>query len=678
MSDYFERLESHLLDAVERNARPSRSPRRRRTIGRAFSSVVVLATVAASLVVLVVAESVHHSSTRPAAGNTESVPNISKLKPQIPGAVSEVLASDGSLLGYISSNFLRTVVPAYQLPRALREATVAIEDPSFWEHGAGGSSKGASTLTTQLVATIYMRGYPNHQSPHYKLIRAKLASELEALHSKMWILTQYLNDVVYATVAGKIVVGVGAASLMFFDKPVNELDLAQMALLAGLPLAPTRYNPLDYPKLAQARRSQVLAATVRAHYITQAQANAANSQSLPVVRNNAFEVDVIDYVEQQLRQQIPAGILARGGLKIYTTINPRDQALAAAAIDKNEGKRGDPIAALVSLDPSDGQIVAMQSSTASGEQFNYAANAGRPPGSAFAAFVLMTLIKDQNGDPFATYYDSHFLAPGWLPADPTYSVHTSEMSYAGTISVAQATTRSDNTVLAQLGVDLGMDNVDATARAMGITSPLYASPAEAIGGLRVGVSPLQIADAYATLANGGLHFAPTIINKVVLQNGSTITPANRTSTRVLTAGQAYEGTKTLESVLTKGTGTAAGYGCPAAGATGTTSYYTAAWFVGYTPQLSTAVWVGYPNITTSMNDVNGLGPGFGGTLAAPIWHDYMLAASSRCSRFAAPVVPWTGTAYAGPHSSTHPPATITGATPTATTRAQSGSKAQRG
>jgi penicillin-binding protein 1A len=197
-----------------------------------------------------------------------------------------------------------------------------------------------------------------------------------------------------------------------------------------------------------------------------------------------------------------------------------------------------------------------------------------------------------------------------------------------------------------------MSNVDATAHAMGITTKLCGNPSEVIGGLCVGLSPLQMADAYGTLANSGSHVATTIIAKVVLPNGKTINLGNPTPHRVFSEGEAYAGTQVLSTVVTSGTGTAANYGCPAAGKTGTTSNYTDAWFVGYTPELSTAVWVGYPNATTSMTDVNGLGPGFGGTLAAPIWRQYMEAASDGyCSSFPTPAEYWSGKPYFGPHSS---------------------------
>jgi penicillin-binding protein 1A len=611
----------------------------------------------------------------------DSAPDIRHLKPRLPGTLSEVYAGDGSLLGYISSDILRTSVSQSQMPKLLSEATVAVEDRRFWQHGGvdyqgivragfkdllnGGTDvQGGSTLTMQLVGNIYLPyQIRQHHNLRYKIVQAKLANELEAQHSKSWILNQYLNDVEYGAVGGQQAIGVGAASQVFFDKPVAQLDLAQIALLAGLPQAPTQYNPFRAPTLARQRRSEVLTAMSQAGYITPAQERKANAAPLQVQANDTYETVnqpyVFDYVKQQLVQRFGQAVVDRGGMQVYTTINLHDQALALSAIHQNEGEPGDPAAALVSIDPTNGHILAMQNSTSYGQtNFNYAADAQRQTGSSFKPFVMMTLIHDYNGDPVSTYYDSHFLQPGWLPGYPDYSVHTSEETYQGSISVAHAMTVSDNTVFAQLGVDLGMGKVDAMAHAMGITSPLFGYPSEAIGGLHIGVSPLQMSDAYATLANGGLHITPTIISKVVFPDGSVVNLDKPAATRVFSDGEAYAGTKVLETVITSGTGTAAEYGCPAAGKTGTTSDYTDAWFVGYTPQFSTAVWVGYPNSTASMTDVNGLGAGFGGTLAAPIWHDYMVAASDGyCGDFPQPTTFWSGTAYFGAHSSSSVPVT---------------------
>jgi penicillin-binding protein 1A len=635
-----------------------------------------------------------------------SAPNISGLHARVPGQTSEIFAGGDHRLGYIASDVLRTQLTQAQQPQLLRQATVAIEDRRFYQHGGvdyegllraaikdvlhGGSEgiQGGSTLTMQLVTNIYLpKNIAASHNLKYKIVQAKLATELENEKGKDWILTQYLNDVPYGTTYGRTAIGVAAAAQMFFDKPVSKLDLAQYALLAGLPQAPSEYNPFLYQQAALNRRTQVLNAMVTSGYITRAQAQAAEAQGLQVKARNIYQdvrqPYVVDYVKQQLSKVLTESELDQGGLKIYTTINLADQQYADQAIQADEGHPGDPAASLVSIDPSTGDIVALQNSTKYGTgkdetTFDYATQAQRQTGSAFKTFALMTLIKDDDGDPNATYYVSKFLAPGWLPGYSTYSVRTAEYSYLGTINITKATALSDNTVYAQLGVDLGMQNVDQVAHAMGVTAKLCGNPSEVIGGLCVGVDTLQMSDAYATLANGGDHVAPEIISKVVGPGGHTIYTAKPKKTQVFTQGQAYAGTQTLESVLQYGTGTAASYGCPAAGKTGTTSNYTDAWFVGYTPKLSTAVWVGYPNAETYMTDVNGLGPGYGGTLAAPIWKQFMDDASGMaqnsatgyCGDFTPPSEYWHGIEYFGKHAVSAyvpPPPTTTTSTSTTTT-----------
>jgi penicillin-binding protein 1A len=633
----------------------------------------------------------------------DDAPNLNQFHARNPGQVTEVFAGNGKALGYMSSDVLRSELTQQQQPNLLREATVAIEDRRFWQHGGvdyeglvraavkdlfeGGGIQGGSTLTMQLVKNVYLPTDIRHDLK-YKIIQAKLANELESRHTKNWILTQYLNDVAYGTVDSQSAIGVGAASQMFFNKPVQDLDLAQIALLAGLPQAPTTYNPFNNRPAATQRRSEVLAAMQTAGYITRAQEARANASPLQVVANSAFDEYqqpyVMNYVQQQLVQDLGQATVDRGGLKVYTTINLADQAAAKKAIEAHESEPGDPAAALVSINPANGNILALQNSTKYGNgrgetEYNYAVQAQRQTGSSFKPFVLMTLIHDDNGNPNDTYYDSEPLAAGWLPGYPTYAVHNAEAGGIGVISVTHAMTDSVNAVFAQLGVDVGMSNVDAMAHAMGITAHLYGNPSEAIGGLRIGVSPLQMADAYATMANGGDHVAPTIISRVVVpqSNGTTKTEyfGNPTHTNVFSQGQAYAATQVLKTVIQYGTGTAANYGCPAAGKTGTTSNYTDAWFVGYTPKLSTAVWVGYPNADTYMNDVNGLGPGYGGTLAAPIWHDFMQKASDGyCGDFPTPDQYWYGIPYFGKHSALAPaiPTPTTTSTNTTTTAKNGG------
>jgi penicillin-binding protein 1A len=622
-----------------------------------------------------------------------SAPNLSSMKPLTPGSPSEVFAANGTSLGYIWSPDVHTTVANSDIPVVLKHATIAIEDRRFYQHGAldyqgilraaikdalsGGTGlQGASTLTMQLVDNLYLQKLRSTRDLKYKIIQAKLAEQLAANHSKNWILVGYLNNVPYGTVGNQTAYGVEAASEMFFDKPVHKLSLPQAALLAGLPQAPSEYNPFTYPKAAKQRRAEVLQAMVLAHYITQAQANRADRAHLEIKHNQAYLVHedpyVFDYIEQQVSQDLcpktPKNCPALDeGLKIHTTIDLRKEALAQQAIDDHASLLADEGgpgvgAALASVDPLNGHIEAFaNSSTYSQTKFDYATEAHRQTGSAFKVFALMTLIHDYHASPDDTYYTSKPLAAGWLPSNPDWSVHTDDNTYNGTINITHATIISDNTVYAQLVVDLGMDKFNAMAHAMGINSPLDDNPAEVLGGLTVGVTPLEMADAYSTIANGGVHIPTTIIGKVVFPDGSVRNFGNPTQTRVFPADEAYEGTSVLKQVITNpsGTGTAANYGCPAAGKTGTAENLDNAWFVGFTPRMTTAVWVGNPSGNVAMID------GFGGVLAAPIWHQYMQAASGGyCGDWVPPEQPFQGTAFFGPHAQTAPPPTTAPSSPT--------------
>jgi penicillin-binding protein 1A len=603
----------------------------------------------------------------------DSAPNLNDLKAHAPNPPSAIYASDGTLLGYIHSSTIANRVSGKRIPALLKDATVAIEDRRFFHHGAldyqgivragirdvfsgHNNLQGASTLTMQLVDNDYLPSSIGvHHNLKYKIVQAKLAQQLESEHSKTWILNTYLNDVPYGTVGGVTAIGVGAAAQMFFNKPVEQLNLAQDALLAGLPQAPSEYNPFLRPHLALQRRTEVLQAMVSSHYITQQQADEAARSPLQVQTTTMYssrrEPFVFDYIQQQLIDKLGLRTVENGGLKVYTTINLKMVQQARDAILANQpgGPNLDaqPAAALAAVDPSNGHILALaQSAPYAQTKFDYATQAHRQPGSSFKVFALMTLIHDYNGDPNQTYYTSQFLPAGWLPAAPNWSVHTAEETYQGTIDITKATVVSDNTVFAQLAADLGWSKLDATAHAMGITSPLDGYPSEVIGGLRVGVTPLEMADAYATLANGGTHYPATVLDHVVFPDRSASNFGNPPGNRVFPYGEAYAATTVLKGVITSGTGTAAGYGCPAAGKTGTANDMDNAWFAGYTPKLAAAVWVGYPQGNIPMPN------GFGGALAAPIWHDFMSVASDGfCGDWGSPSNPFSGTAFSGPHSS---------------------------
>ncbi|MGN6188814.1 MAG: transglycosylase domain-containing protein [Conexibacter sp.] len=596
----------------------------------------------------------------------QDTPDIQDLTPKPQGAVSTVYAADGTRLGFIASDTLRSAVSGAQIPLVMKRATIAIEDKRFYKHGgvdyvgvvraavknvtSDQTQQGGSTLTMQLVRNLYTPGSRFRKTLVRKIREAKLAEELEREHSKEWILVAYLNNVPYGTVGGQTAVGVQAAARIFFNKPASELTLSEASLLAGLPQAPSQYNPFNNPAGARKRRGEVLKAMVDAGYISQSEADAANAAPLGVHHSDYYgrrrEQFFFDYVRSELIRRYGRRVVEQGGLKVYTTINLRFQEVARQAIQAHVGYAGAPSAALATVDPSNGHILAMASSATYGPTvFNYAAQSHRQPGSTFKVIDLMAAAR-MGIDPNTTYYVSRHLTPGWLPEAPTWEVQTDSHSYAGSISLAHALPISDNTVFAQLGADIGPEKVRQAAYDMGITSHLDAYYAEAIGGLRYGVSPLEMANAYATVADGGWRNTVTAITKVVHPDGTVDDLGRPRRKQTFTDGEAYEILPAMKAVLESGTAAGQGIGCPNAGKTGTTSNNTDAWFVGITPRLSTAVWVGYPNETTTLGSSV-----FGGTIAAPIWHDFMtFAKGSYCSDWPAPKEPFQGSSFTGTYA----------------------------
>jgi penicillin-binding protein 1A len=577
-----------------------------------------------------------------------SAPDLAELKPADKGQLSVVYAADGSKLGFIQSDVLRRVVPWRDIPDDMRHATVAIEDERFYQHGgvdlnaivragiknleSGKTVQGGSTITQQLVRALYIKD-PKRDFAR-KIREAKLASELEEKHSKTWVLHNYLNSVPYGTVGGRTAIGVEAAAVTFFNKHAKRLRLFQAALLAGLPQAPSEYNPFRNPRAALERRNEVLRQMLENGYITPAQFDRASHRGLGLRHGTRYiqrrEPYFFDYVQEKLIERYGVGVVRRGGLRIHTTIDPSLQDSAREAINSYYGDPSGPSSAIVAIDPTNGKIRAMASSgTYTQRNFNLAAQGHRQPGSAFKTFVLTTAIR-KGVDPDSTYYTSK---PLYIndPKFGKWDVKTFGNTYIGTVSLTRATLSSDNTVYAQLILDLGPKEVCKTAKLLGITTKLDCYPAEGLGGLTRGVTPLEMAGAYATLASGGIRHRPTGIERVVFPDGKSENLASSPGKRVLTDGQAYEVTKVLKMNVQSGTGTAANYGCPAAGKTGTTDEAKDAWFVGYTPKLSAAVWVGYPDAGIAMPGAQG------GTYAAPVWHAFMVPAHGEyCDDFPQP------------------------------------------
>ncbi|MCX6386051.1 MAG: transglycosylase domain-containing protein [Solirubrobacterales bacterium] len=599
-----------------------------------------------------------------------SAPSLSSLKPIDKGAVSVVYAAGGERLGFIESDEIRTPIVRADMPKMLRMATVAIEDQRFYKHNgvdyegviraafknleSGQTVEGGSTITMQLVRNLYIT---KERTFERKIREAKLAEQLESAHSKAWILTSYLNNVPYGTLGGRTAIGAQAGARMFFDKQAKDLTLAESALLAGLPQAPSLNNPFYSPGPAKVRRDEVLNAMAAQGMITVAEARTAKAQGLGVKANRYYstkrEAYFFDYVQQELIQKYGINTVRRGGLKVYTTLELPLQEQARAAIAGRLNETGDPSAALVSIDPKNGHIRAMASSATYGDsQLNLASQGRRQPGSTFKVMVLMTALR-KGIDPASTFYVSKPLDLK-TPYGP-WKVSTYAHSYGGSMNLVSATLQSDNTVYAQLDLDIGPEEVRQTAYDMGITTKLDGFPAEGLGGLTLGVSPLEMANAYATIASGGWRNTPTAVLKVVFPGGKTEGAEAPKRTKVFSDGVTYAATQILEQNVQGGTGTAAQIGCPAGGKTGTTDSFNDAWFVGFTPNLATSVWVGFPQAQIEMTNVHGISVA-GGTFPAQIWGDYMTTARGEdCADFPYPTESAVLSPFFGKYASTGQP-----------------------
>jgi penicillin-binding protein 1A len=619
-----------------------------------------------------------------------SAPELTSLKARDPGANTEVLAADGTRLGFISADELSRPVDGDKLPDLLKEATVAIEDERFWTHEgvdyegivraavtnvtSRETREGGSTLTMQLVKNLYTSDRSRDGLAGYqrKIREAKLAEELEDEHSKAWILDRYLNTVPYGTVGGQTAIGAEAAARIYFDKRASELDLHEAALLAGLPQAPSLYSPISNGPAARDRRDQVLAKMAELNLVSRKSARRAMRRGLDLNPSDYFsrrrESYFFDYVKDELIKEYGPKTVKLGGLVVETTIDLDKQEEARDAIAQEMGSIG-PSSAIVTIDPRNGYIEAMASTGDYAEsKFNLAAQGARQPGSSFKTMALMTALR-QGVNPDSTTYVSR--SPTRVD-DPRCGTPVELKTYSGSsggaMNLVRATTQSDNSVYIQLALDLGPDKVADTAVDMGIRrSQVNGYCAESLGGLKHGVSPLEMANAYATIASGGYRNRPTAITKVTFPNGKSELPRRWKvkRTKVFEDGVTYEATRILEQNMQSGTGTRAQIGCPAAGKTGTTDLNTDAWFVGFTPRLSTAVWVGYPNDRTQMNGLFFGANVDGGTFPAAIWGNYMSKAKgSFCGSFRQPKEPFESSPFYGKYASTGAPSTGTDATGT--------------
>ncbi len=574
----------------------------------------------------------------------------------------------------------RTLVSSARIPEVLKQATVAIEDERFYAHHgvdfqgvvrafvenirAGGIVQGGSTITSQYVKNAYVG---DEQTYTRKIREAVLAWQLEDRWSKDKILTAYLNTIFY----GANAYGAEAAARTFFHKHVSDLNLTQAALLAALPKAPSAFNPANDSTEAKKRRDLVLQAMADQGYITQAKADAAKRKKVrvykhPPASSNPLADYFTDYVTRVLTKHYGSRQVFEGGLRVHTSLDLAWQSKAIEIIKETTGPLNfgfKPSAALVAIDPRNGYIRTMVGGLDYKQQkFNLAWQAKRQAGSSMKPFTLTAAIL-RGMNPYTTYYPSK--SPCVIPMGsyaPPWVVNGD--GPGGMESVAAATTISDNVVYAQLSVDVGPQSTVDTAHKMGISSSLAAVPSVTLG--TSGVTPLEMANAYATLAGSGVRHKPEAIVKVVLPSGRVDWKPSTKGQRAIPPGAASAVTKILETVtVSPGTGSATGayFPYPRAGKTGTTENGWDVWYCGYTPNLAAAVWMGDIDKNSPMSGA------YGGTYCAPMWAKFFAAVLGDGPHPSFKQHPWTFGNWKGKLSGKSPspsPSTSSKPSPTAT------------
>ena len=559
----------------------------------------------------------------------------------IPDAASQFYDINGNVIYTTLSEERRVPVSIDKIPKHVQQAFIAIEDNRFYEHSgidyrgtaralvstlSGREVQGGSTITQQLAKNAFLT---HERSIIRKIKEAFIAKELEHKYTKDEILTMYLNQIYF----GQGAYGIESASLYYFGKHVQNLDIAEAATLAAIPKSPNYYNPFENPKESKNRQELVIDQMVKYGFISVDSAAKAKAKKMVYSTSHKQQNNprgyFFDMISQKVIAEVGADALYKGGLKIYTTLDMDMQLAAEKAMRHlpnyytDSKKLTQPQMALAAVDPKTGYVKAMIGGRGQ-DKFNRATLAVRQPGSAFKPFVYLTAM--QNGFTPASIIEDkeEEFAKGWKPQN-------SDMQWHGKVSLRTALKRSLNVPTIKLAREVGVDKIVANVERMGITtlvdSGAYSDVnlAMALGGLSKGVNPLEMASAYGVLATNGLYNKPIALLKIVDRDGKVLYQAKPQSKRVVDAASAYLTTNMLEDVLVSGTGGGMGIGRPAAGKTGTTDTYIDAWFVGYTPDLSTAVWVGDDN-NKPMQRMYGSG--------APlsIWHEFMINALASTPR----------------------------------------------
>jgi penicillin-binding protein 1A len=572
---------------------------------------------------------------------------------------SNLVSDDGSPLARLTGNENRILIDPQDISPNIKNAVIAIEDKRFYTHKGvdwkgmvraavadfthHGAVEGGSTITEQFVKNALAA--QNNRTIFEKLREAALAYHLEKQWSKQKILGEYLNTVYF----GNGAYGIESAMRTYFGGPQTHYDPneraaanatpEQAALLAGIIASPSGFNPVTNPHAALDRRNLVLKLMLQQHMISLGQYQQGIVQALPSAqtvhppRPDSSQPYFSTWVTQQLVDRLGSGRVFGGGLKIRTSIDPDLQAAAVQAINGRLAGVG-PSASLVAIDNRTGEVRAMVGGNDYADHpFNIATDGHRQPGSAFKPFTLIeALLRGISpgsvwpSEPVTFHVSKHELFP----------VHNFEDSYLGSVSLANALAYSDNSVFARVGIQVGTHRIARLANKMGIHTKVSTNLAITLGGLKEGLSPLEMAYAYSTIANDGKRVTsnfpawkngPVAIEDVRTANGHRLVKYKRKAIQVIPANIAEEAKQVMHGVVTHGTGTQANIPNDfIAGKTGTTENYGDAWFVGFDSHYTVAVWVGYPDRLVPMKTQYRGGPVEGGTYPAGIWHDFMVAA----------------------------------------------------
>lgn len=563
-----------------------------------------------------------------------NLPDVRILRSYAPTETTHIYDIKGKLLTSIHGEANREFVPLNKISPDLKRAVMAIEDSHFYlHHGINLSSvgravranwergsvvEGGSTLTMQLVKNLFLT---RKRAFSRKVAEAVMAIRLEQILTKDQIMELYLNQVYW----GHNNYGVETAAESYFGKPASELNLAESAMMAGLIQAPEDYSPFLNYKLAKQRQFQVLARMRELNWITPQEEAAARKQQLKLGKVTSFQASLLPYVTDAVKQELinrfGRETVQTGGMRVQTTIDYNFQRMAEDFVTnehnrlRRRGLYGTELA-LVAVDPRTHFVKAMVGGyDYSKSQFNRAIQARRQPGSSFKPFVYYTAFATGKYTPYSTVYDTPV---SYRDGNRWYSPRNYDSTFGGAMSIRKALELSRNVPAVKMGRAVGLNKVIETCRILGIKSPMEPVTSLPLGA--IGVSPLEMASAYATFANNGWQSDTTFIVQVTDPQGNVLLDNTPKPKLVLDPWAAASLTSVLQGVVDEGTGKAAQIGRPAAGKTGTTSSEKDVWFVGYVPQLSVAVWIGRDDNRRLASGVTG------GHYAAPVWRNFMLQA----------------------------------------------------